>query len=286
MKRIIAGVFILFSFVAAVNAQITSEHIARSLKKNLQHPYLYFTEQEKPAILERIENDPECRAIMDRLLAECNRLLYTPVEIPLPRQLRDSRFDTSGKFLGLYGSYRTAAHNLAFLYQMTGEEKYARKSFEFAEALCDMDTWVIRACQFPKAYKRVSPWKARQDKVVFTFAIVASSTAGQMAAVYDWLYPALDKVQRDRIRGALLEKAIIQVRGNYDYHWWSTAYRCNWCTWCNNGLGLAALALLTEDPQLTDVVAESYNRISNTLNEIGMDGGWREVSVLQNAAAR
>ena len=276
MKRMVIGALMLYLMAGTAMADVTSTDITKALKKEFVHPYLFFTEQEKPAIIDRIKNDPDCHDIMERILAECNRLLYTPVESPLPRQLRDSRFDTSGKFLGVYYSYRQAALWLAFAYQMTGEEKYACKSFEFAEALCDMDTWVMRACQYSKAYFRVSPWGARKDKVVFTFAIVASSTAADLAAVYDWLYPALDRIKRDRIRGALLEKAIIQVRGNYEYHWWSTAYRCNWCAWCNNGLGLAALTLLTEDPNLTDVAAESYNRIVRTFDEIGPDGGWRE----------
>ncbi len=276
MKRFLICLFFLFTFVTNINAQVTPEDIAKSLRKDLQHPYLYFTEQEKPAILERIENDPELKNIMERLLAECNRLLYTPVEKVLPRQLRDSRFDTSGKYLGEFGKYRHAMYTLAFVYQMTGDEKYARKAFEFAETLCDLDTWVIRACQFPKAYFRVSPWNVIDDKVVFSFAIMAADTATEMAAVYDWLYPALNKVQRDRIRGALLEKAIIQVRGNYDYHWWSTAYRCNWCGICFTGLGVPALALLTEDPHLVDVVAESYNRMTKMHDQLGVDGGWHE----------
>ncbi len=276
MKRMMICALILCLMAGTALADVTSNDITKSLKKELVHPYLFFTEQEKPAIMDRIKNDPDCHDIMERILAECNRLLYTPVETPLPRQLPDSRFDTSGKFLGVYTSYRRAALRLAFAYQMTGEEKYARKSFEFAEALCDMDTWVMRACQYPKAYPRVSPWNVPDDKVVFTFAILASDTASDLACVYDWLYPTLDKVKRDRIRGALLEKAIIQVRGNYEYHWWATAYRCNWCAWCNTGLGLAAFTLLTEDPQLTDVIAESYNRIYKTLNEIGADGGWQE----------
>jgi len=111
--------------------------------------------------------------------------------------------------------------------------------------------------------------------VVFSYAQWSDHIVYRLAAIYDWLYTALDKRQRDRIRGALLEKAITRVRGNYEYHWWSTAYRCNWCAVCNSSLGVAAIALLTEDPQLTDVIAESWNRISNTLDEI-KDGGWNE----------
>ncbi len=273
---VLAAVFLAVPCAAAQDMNVTPEQIGAAIGTDLRHPYLFFSAGEKAAILARAKTDPQCRDILAREMAEANRLLHTPVETPLPRQLPDSRFDTSGEFLGVYYHYRNAAVTLAFVYQMTGEEKYARKSFEFAKALCDMDTWVIRACQFAKAYRRVSPWNVPDDKVVFGFAIVASDTASELAMVYDWLYEVLDREERDWIRGALLEKAITRVRGNYEYHWWATAYRCNWCSWCNTGLGLAALALLTEDPQLVDVVAESYNRISNTLSELGEKGGWAE----------
>jgi len=45
---------------------------------------------------------------------------------------------------------------------------------------------------------------------------------------------------------------------------------------CNSGVGLAGLTLLKEHPQLTDIVAESYNRINSMFNELGEDGGWQE----------
>ena len=279
LKKISVMLILLYFTASLAFSEVTKNDIDRTIDKNkLDHPYLYFTESEKPAILERIKNDSECQDIMAKLLAEANSFLYMPVT-PIPPQPKDKGaqlFDTSGDFGSIYYTYRNAAYILAFVYQVTGEEKYAHKSYEFAEELCDMPTWVMRLCQYPKAYYRVSPWNVPDDKVVFTFAIVSSDTASLLAAVYDWLYTALTAVQRDRIRGGLLEKAIVPVRGNYEYHWWATAYRCNWCAWCNTGLGLAALTLLTEDPHLTDVVAESYNRISRTLDEIGIDGGWQE----------
>ena len=67
-----------------------------------------------------------------------------------------------------------------------------------------------------------------------------------------------------------------RVRGDYEFHWWATAYRCNWCGVCNSGIGLTGLALLTEHPQLTDIVAESYNHINGMFSELGVDGGWQE----------
>jgi hypothetical protein len=130
--------------------------------------------------------------------------------------------------------------------------------------------------QFDVIYSRVWPYGAKDDQVAFTYDITASATSQRMAYIYDWLYPALTKAQRDRIRGALLEKAILRVRGNYEYLWWATAYKCNWSGICHTGLGLAALALLNEDPQLTDVVARSCEGIWSMIEHIGPDGAWQE----------
>jgi len=120
------------------------------------------------------------------------------------------------------------------------------------------------------------PWNVDDDQVNFSFDHLNGDSGRMMAAVYDWLYPVLTQTQHDRIRGALIEKVVTRVRGNYEFHWWATAYRCNWCGVCNSGVGLTALTLLTENPQLTDIVAESYNRINSMFNELGVDGGWQE----------
>ena len=69
------------------------------------------------------------------------------------------------------------------------------------------------------------PWNVSDDQVMFNYEIVTSDTAAMLACAYDWLYPALSKSQRDWIRGGLMSKAVSQVRGNWDFHWWATAYR-------------------------------------------------------------
>src|SRR5512146_695182 len=104
----------------------------------------------------------------------------------------------------------------------------------------------------------------------------AAGRAMTLSLVYDWLYPVLTKAERDKIRNALLERAVTRVRGNYDFFWWSSAYRCNWSAICYSGLGIAAISLLKEHPQLLDVVAEAYNRINLSYDQIGDDGGWQE----------
>lgn len=275
MKSTLLLLFIFFVF--SLNAQISKQQISESLHGRLSHPYLFFSADEKKDILTLINNDQESKQIYDRQLVEANRLMYTPIE-KFPPETDHPRYDSDGKFDRQIGVYGRAAMTLAFLYQLTGEERYAQKSFEFAEALAGLPSWMIKAHEFPIIYDRVWPWNSslNDDNVVFTYDIRTTNIGIDMALVYDWCYDAFNKRQRDRIRNALYEKVILPVRNNYDYQWWATSYKCNWCGICFSGLGMASLAMLTEDPGLTDVVAESYNRINTFLNYLGSDGAWQE----------
>ena len=273
---------ILIQITCFTSAQITKTDIDNAINiSSLHHPYLYFTEDEKPALLERIQNDHECNDIFRKLKAECTMLLFMPVDKNIPVQGKNTRADWTeadrdNKYESYYMSNRNNTFKLAFLYQMTGEQKYADKAFEFADAFCDLPTWTMRPHEFPVIYSRIMPWNVDDDQVNFNFDHYNGDSGRMMAAVYDWLYPALNQAQRDRIRGSLIGKVVTRVRGDYEFHWWATAYRCNWCGVCNSGVGLTGLALLMENPQLTDIVAESYNRINNMFNELGVDGGWQE----------
>jgi len=159
---------------------------------------------------------------------------------------------------------RENALRLAFLYQMTGKSKYAEKAFEFADVVCDVPNWDDRAHKFPIFYSRVMPYNVPDDQAVFNFDLYAAHIAHRLAVVYDWIYDRMDVRQRDRIRGALLEKAVLLVRGNWDYHWWAWAYRCNLPTRCASGVGMAALALLTEDYAYT-ISKEGYNEMGTEI---------------------
>jgi hypothetical protein len=272
----------IFFVPTLVFAQITKFDIDKAINiSSLKHPYLYFSEEEKPELLKRIKTDNVSNDIFRKLEAEAKMWLTMPVDKNIPVQGKNTRAgwseqDTDGKYSKYYNTNLNNAFSLAFLYQMTGEQKYADKAFEFADAFCDLTTWTQRAHEFPIIYSRIMPWNVSDDQVNFNFDHYNGDSGRLMAAVYDWLYNGLNEAQRDRIRGALLEKVVTRVRGDYEFHWWATAYRCNWCGVCNSGIGLTGLALLTENPQLTDIVAESYNRINSMFNELGIDGGWQE----------
>ena len=258
-------------------AQVSKEEMENAVNiKELQHPYLYFSDKEKPEILERIKNDPHCKKVMEVILAEGHRFLKMPFKAQDLVEPKHPRYSSDGEATHYVSQISQGAITCAFLYQMTEDTAYANRGIEFAIALSDLPEWINGAHRFDIIYPRVWPWNVPDDQVVFSFDITAARKARVLAIAYDWLYPVLTKYQRDKIRNGLLEKAITRVRGNYEFFWWSTAYRCNWAAVCYSGLGVTAMSLLKDSPQLIDVVAECYNRINLVFDQIGEDGGWQE----------
>ena len=245
-------------------------------KEEWEHPYLLFDNESKVDLLDKIEASQKLSEILEKQLLLAERNLKLPIETNITLPLERSRIYDKGEVFQLFRSYGEAAVNLAFMYQMTGNIAYANKAFEYAEMLCKLDSWVYSFHKFTNVYSRVWPWNVEDNQVVFSYDIESARVTTKLSLVYDWLYPMLSKAQRGRIRGAILENAIMRVRGNYEYHWWATAYRCNWSGICHSGIGIAALTLLKDDPHLIDVVGTSYSGVEGMINEIGEDGGWQE----------
>ncbi|HKK73484.1 MAG TPA: heparinase II/III family protein [Saprospiraceae bacterium] len=279
---LLSSLFSILFFSFSQAQDVSKEAIASAIDfDRLEHPYLFFDKSGLKEIKKNIKNDVESGELMTRLLTEANSLLYMPVDAKIPERGTHvragwSEIDRANEYERKLRAYSSHAQHLAFVYQITGEEEYAQKAFDFAEVVCQMPVWVLQAHEFPIIYSRVMPWNVPDNQVNFNFDIRTAGLGESIACVYDWTYEALEDWQRDRIRGALLEKVITPVRGDYEFHWWATSYRCNWTGVCNGGLGITAIALLKDHPTLIDVVAESYNRINKMMNEIGVDGGWQE----------
>ena len=132
-------IFLLAFIPFNTNAQISKADIDKAIDiSSLKHPYLYFTEEEKPALIKRINTDPESNNIFRKLEAEAKMWLAMPVDNTIPVQGKNTRagwteFDTDGKYAKFYKTNRNNAFHLAFLYQMTGEQKYATKDFHWLD---------------------------------------------------------------------------------------------------------------------------------------------------------
>ncbi len=244
--------------------------------KGLQHPYLVFDEAQKSGILEEIRSNKRAGEIFRMLELEGARyLLIDAAPAPAMNDIQ-SRFTGKDEHAAYQNYYQYGSVVCALLYQLTGDTTYAQRAYQLAEKLCSMDTWRLSAHYFENIYPRVWPYGVPDDQVAFPFDIWVGDCAADLALTYDWIYPTLTKAQRDRLRNGLLEQAILRVRGNYEYQWWATAYKCNWVGICYNGLGMAALTLLNEDPQLVDVVIRSIEGIGSMVGNITHEGGWQE----------
>ena len=168
-------VLIVLSFSLLLSAQLNKEDIDKAIDiKSLKHPYLYFYRGGETANDGAIKSDPESKLIFERLQAQCNMYIHMPVDKNIPIQGKNTRADWTeqdrdDKYEHYYRSNLNNALELAFLYQMTGEQKYADKAFEFADAFCDLTTWTVRAHEFPIIYSRIMPWNVPDDQVNFNF---------------------------------------------------------------------------------------------------------------------
>ncbi len=272
-RLVLFAILLLGVAPVALAGEVDGLTVARAIRQDLTRPFLYFNQAEKAQLIERIANDPEAAAIFKRVRESADQRLAQTLEPAPPREA-----DTlhGGPHLSYYVSTLAGAFELAFVYQLTGEERYASKAWELAEAVCNLPAWNYRFHEFDTIYGRIWPWNVGDDQVAFGYDIMSARAGRDMAAVYDWLYETLDQPQRDKIRGALLEKVIAPVRGNLDLHWWATAYRCNWVSVCLSGTGMAALALLPEHPTLAGLVADSHNGIRRMYDQLDAGGGWQE----------
>ena len=162
---------------AQTDKGITPKEIGKAIGEDLHHPYLYFSSNEVPLLQERVANDPKSREVYKELLAEANLFLYMPVEKNAPVQDKNPRYTGNWDYHYYIDENRERALKLAFLYQMTGESKYAEKAFAFAEVVCDVPNWEDRAHMFPTIYSRVMPWNVPDDEVVFNFDLYTAHTA-------------------------------------------------------------------------------------------------------------
>lgn len=128
------------------------------LQQKLEHPYLVFTNESKKEILERVRTDPFAAEVMALLKHYGERSMLTTVEPELTINDPAARYTETNPYLDYQMFYLNGAYNLAFLYQMTGEQAYADRAFYFVNKLCAMDTWVQSAHYFEIIYPRVWPY--------------------------------------------------------------------------------------------------------------------------------
>ena len=230
----------------------SAERIIADLKAHnpgLAHPRLFLRAASLEQLKAKLQMDPLMRAWYQKLKEEGDRVVREAVGTPTLYDRQQMRSASGAK---------RRIEIPAFLYLISGEEKYRDRAIREIETVIRFPDW-------------------NHDKVFLNTAELAAA----VAVGYDWLYNELSADLRREIRTALVEKALKKVEEAYaaNVFWYKKgAMVSNWNAVCNGGVAVAALAIGDECPEIAgDVLAAAIPSLeSSILMQFVPDGGWVE----------
>lgn len=212
---------------------------------NLPHPRLLAVEADFARLKQRIAAEPPLEVWQTRLHERAREILAAaPSRYEIPDGLR--LLDTSRRVVN-------RVYNLALLYRLEGGKSYSDRAWQELAAAADFPDWN------PRHFL---------DTAEMTHAF---------AIAYDWLYEAWTPEQRARLRQAMVEQGLKPALALYRAHSGWTRVRHNWNQVCNGGIGLGALALAENEPELAGEILEAaLKSLQLAMAEFAPDGAWKE----------
>ncbi len=210
-----------------------------------EHPRLLATKADFERLKQRVQTNELARQFYERLRSQAERICQEP----------PSRYEIPDGLRLLATSRRVLqrVYTLALVYRLSGERRFAERAWQELHA----------AANFPD-------WNPRHF-------LDTAEMAHAFAIGYDWLYDAWTNEQRQVLRDAMVTKGLQPALKIYrEKGWWSQA-RHNWNQVCNGGIGMAALALLDEEPELcSEILSSAVQSLQLPMREFAPDGAWGE----------
>ncbi len=214
-------------------------------KVRKERPRLLATRADFERVQKLVQANPQAREFYQRLKNQAERICQEP----------PSRYEIPDGLRLLATSRRVLSrvYTLALLYRLDGDKRYLERTWRELET----------AANFPD-------WNPRHF-------LDTAEMAHAFAIGYDWLYHEWNDEQRKVLRDAMVQKAILPALKIYrEKGWWSQA-RHNWNQVCNGGIGMAALALLDEVPDLcSETLNHAVQSLQIPMREFAPDGAWGE----------
>jgi hypothetical protein len=208
------------------------------------HPYVLLSAADIPALQAR-NSDPLAKRMWDGIIARADRLLSRD---PATERRSDQPWSRMGQELSPIDA-------LALAYALTGNADYAQAAAPRLAALAGEDWW----------------HEANSEM------LITSAATRTMGTAYDWLYSALTDDQHAEIRAAMVEWGLKPIaKAAADGAWWTAWYHCNWGSVIYGEAGVAALALLGDEPEAADWVRLSQRKIWHYMHSLEEDGSWGE----------
>jgi hypothetical protein len=182
---------------------------------------------------------------LDRVRDEAQELLASP---PVKYEIPDGK-----RLLAVSRRAKQRVLVLAFTHQLTGDRRFAQRLWQ------ELDT-----------VTRFQDWNPSHflDTAEMTFAV---------AIGYDWMHDVWTQEQRAQLRRAIVELGLEPGLTVYrEQRWWARSVH-NWNQVCNGGLGVGALAIADEEPEMAaEVLHAALHSVPLAMHQFRPDGGWGE----------
>ena len=205
------------------------------------HPRLMMDANTLARIKEQIARDTVAAKIYRRVKRETREILaQKPSEYSIP----DGR-----RLLSTSRRVKERVRHLAFVYLMEGGKPYLDRAWAELEAAARFKDW-------------------NPDHFLDTAEMTYAFAVG-----YDWLYDHWTEDQRHILRSAIVEKGLKpSLKGYRENAWWAHSHN-NWNQVCNGGLGMGALVIADEEPELaSEILHEGIKGIPLSMNFYAPDG--------------
>ena len=240
MSRTLVTMLVVCAALLSGATLARGQEMQAMLEKLPSSPRLFLLRGEEEALRQRIELDPQLKAVWELVLRSADRMLEEPVA---ERKMEGRRL------LGVSRQVLRRMTHLGLAYRLTGEKKYAQRGREEMLAAAGFTDW--------------NPSH---------FLDVAEMTAG-LAIGLDWLDDSLDEPTRETIRAAIISKGLEQSIKNDQ---WSRA-KNNWNQVCNAGMALGAMMVAKERPELAEqMVKRAIETVPLAMHEYAPDGAYPE----------
>ena len=206
------------------------------------HPRLLASEKRFAELKKQIKTDETMR--------QWYKKLHRNAEIILQKKLLVYELP-DGKRLA--NRIHNQVTTLALLYQIEKDRRYLDRVWQELKAAAEFPNWN------PSHFL---------DTAEMTYAF---------AVGYDWLYDNWTEQQRAIISLAIVEKGLKPALNAYQSsERWTTAEH-NWNQVCNGGIGIGALAVIDDYPEIaSQALHESLQRLPNVMQHYAPDGAWNE----------
>lgn len=209
-----------------------------------EHPRLILSQSDISRLQSLVQEDATARQIYAKLKENAEELLNESAVayiIEGPRLLTQSRLCLD------------RVYTLSLLYRLDREPKYLQRAVRELRSAAEFPDWN------PSHFL---------DTTEMTHAF---------AIGYDWLYSDLSDDEKTTIRTALVEKGLkAYLAGKEKNAWWIDSQH-NWNQVCHGGIGIGALAIADELPEMASgILTLAVEKMPLALQHYAPDGGWNE----------